>query len=137
MRTIQRLFALLIVGAIACGGDSTTAPEGISFGSYTLQSVNGQKLPYVILQSGTGSITLTEDHITISDGGSWAEIAVYRVTSNGTTTTQNDASAGSWLRSGNSLALYDGPTGQVSYTGNFSTNIITLSNSIGVQVFTK
>lgn len=136
---MRRFAALLIcLTVIACGSDASTEPTAVTFaGTYTLQTVNGQKLPFVLIQQGANAATLLEDHLTIADGGSWSETESWRITANGSTTNQTIASAGTWLRSGNSLALTDGATNKVVYTGTFSTNRVDLTSELGAQVFTK
>jgi hypothetical protein len=135
----MRRFALaLLVAAVACGSDAPSSPTEVTFaGTYTLQTVNGQKLPYVLLQQGANAATLMDDRLTIADGGSWSETESWRITDNGVTSNQTIASAGTWLRSGANLLLTDGATNKTAYTGTFSQNRLDLTSSLGVHVWTK
>ena len=64
----RSLLAMSVLGLVTCGGDDATGPESVA-GTYTLQSIDGQTLPGVILQVGTtyrleftaGSITLNQN----------------------------------------------------------------------------
>jgi len=80
---VCRVFlAFLVLGLVACG-DDIVGPEDIA-GTYTLQSIDGQTLPWVILQVGNtysmeimaGSITINQTMTcsrsltaTLTDGG--------------------------------------------------------------------
>ena len=80
---VRRVFlAFLVLGLVACG-DDVIGPEDIA-GTYTLQSIDGQTLPWVILQVGNtysmeimaGSITINQTMTcsrsltaTLTDGG--------------------------------------------------------------------
>ena len=63
---VRRVFlAFLVLGLVACG-DDVIGPEDIA-GTYTLQSIDGQTLPWVILQVGnTYSMEIMAGSITIN-----------------------------------------------------------------------
>ncbi|HEY4302836.1 MAG TPA: hypothetical protein VGM82_00100 [Gemmatimonadaceae bacterium] len=129
---MRTLAMLLIAGLmVACGGDSSTAPtvDNSFIGSFTLKTINGQRLPYVIAQSGNNSVTVTVDHMVIADGGSWTEVATYTVVTNGTSVTQIGGGGGTWIRTGNALGLTDGATNQLSYTGTFANGTLTMNGA--------
>lgn len=130
---------VFLVVLAACGGDSTGPKVDNSFiGNLTLQTVNGQRLPYVAVQQGNNSVTIAEDHLNISDGGSWVELTTYTVVTNGATTTQLGNDGGTWVRSGNQLFLTDGKTNTIDYTGTFANGTVTITGSGGaIFVFTK
>ena len=75
---VRRVFMLfLVLGLVACG-DDVIGPEDIA-GTYTLQSVNGQSLPWGLeagVEVTAGSITITQNMTcsrsltaTLTDGG--------------------------------------------------------------------
>ena len=69
---MRRLFlGVLCIALAACGSDKTTGPDvDLSFvGSYSLSQMNGTNLPFVMLQSGQSSISMTSDRLSIADGG--------------------------------------------------------------------
>ena len=134
---MRRLITALALAAVAaCGGDNATNPaSGSIAGTYTLRTVNGSQLPFTV-QSGTNSVTLTGDVITIADGGSWSETFAYTQTINGTTTNQTGTDGGSWSRAGTSVSL-DSDGGYNAYTGTFTGNSLNLTDGTLTQVFTK
>lgn len=136
---MTRFILACALALAACGGDNgPTAPDAVTFaGSYTLQSINGQGLPYVYAQVGNNSVTIVTHHLTIADGGTWSETLNVRNSQNGVVTTQTIAAAGAWIRSGNQLALIDGSDNQTEYTGTFSTNRLNLDGGGLAFVFTK
>jgi hypothetical protein len=76
-RMVRRVFlAFLVLGLVACG-DDVLGPEDIA-GTYTLQSINGQSLPWAEagVEVTAGSITLNQSMTcsrsitaTMTDGG--------------------------------------------------------------------
>ena len=129
------IVALATVGA--CGGDSvtsTTASASLA-GTYTLRTINGTALPFV-LQSGTNSVTVTADAITVADGGTWSEAGAYRQTVNGQTTSQVISDGGTWTRAGASVAFSSRTTS--GYSGTFTGSGFNLTDNSGAAfVFTK
>ena len=69
IRTIL-LSAMLAVPLVACGGDDSTGPSESYSGTYTLRTINGQNLPFLIIQVGADKIEWTSDKVTLSDNGS-------------------------------------------------------------------
>lgn len=128
------LSTLVVLGA--CGGDSSTAPTSSSMaGNWSLQTVNGANLPFTVYQSGTDQVDITSDVITFSASGSFTEATETRTTSNGQTTTQSDASAGTYVLSGTAITLTwsDGSTGTASVSG----TTMTATESGYAMVFKK
>lgn len=138
-RPARAIAAIALLTVSACGGDSSnsTSPTAVTFaGTYQLQTVNGQKLPYVAVQSGNNAVTITADQLSIADGGSWSETITVATTTNGTTTAQTAANSGAWVRSGSQLALLQ--NGANYFTGTFSSNRLDLANINGATfVYTK
>jgi len=87
---VRRVFlAFLVLGLVACG-DDVIGPEDIA-GTYTLQSVNGQSLPWVILQVGdTYSMLVTAGSITINKSMTCSRSLTVTETDGGTVTTTTD-----------------------------------------------
>lgn len=142
MRTTIRRTLLswaILCAAVACGSDSTSPPPvDLSLvGTYTLRTVNGSGLPFVILQSGQTSVSVTEGRITIADGGSWSETANLRTTANGQVSNQAYADNGTWLRSGNGIALSSAPNRNTAYSGTFTSNQLILNDGTFNSVYQR
>ena len=137
-QTSRALFAATLCALAACGGDSGTNPNNAAIdGTYSLHSVNGSPLPFTF-QSGTNSLTVTRDVLTVGSNGSWTESANYSQTVNGQTSTGTIADGGTWTRAGNSVEFDSQVSGDVAYSGTFSNGTLTLNDGSGfVQVFNR
>ena len=98
----MRRLALLLL-ALACGGDAT-GPEDSVAGTYSLRTVNGANLPYVVFQSGQDKSELTSDVLTLTES-SFTQLSTIRTTINGQVTTTTEADAGSFTRSGTAASF--------------------------------
>jgi len=99
---VCRVFlAFLVLGLVACR-DDVIGPEDIA-GTYTLQSVNGQSLPWVLeagIEVTAGSVTINENMTcsrsltaTLTDGGT---VVTVTNTDEGTYTFVNGAIMFAW-----------------------------------------
>ena len=61
---------LPFVFALACGDSGTNPNNEPIDGTYSLKTLDGSPLP-ITFQSGTSSITLTNDVLTVASNGSW------------------------------------------------------------------
>ena len=134
---MRRLVALLaLVTLSACGSDSTTSPNSAAIaGTYSLKTVNGSALPFLI-QSGTNSVKITSDAITIADGGTWSENGAYTQTINGQTSNQVVSDGGTWVRAGTQLTLVSSDS-STSYSGTFTGSSLNLGDGTLSFVFSK
>jgi len=117
------LFVLL--GALACSSDSS-GPEVSVVGTWQLQTVNGQGLPYVAAQAGSDKVELTADVLTVAAGGAFTQLTTIRITSGGTVTTQSIPDAGTYTINGTAVSFTfqsDGSSG----TGTLSENSLTVA----------
>lgn len=135
MKAFLMLVPLFLVQA-GCGGSTEPTVDNSFIGVFSLQTINGTRLPFVI-QSGATSISITNDRLTIVDGGSWSETLTYTSTVNGAATTQIANDGGPWLRVGNNLSLTSASNNQVAYGGTFSNGTLHLSDPSFTYVFTK
>ena len=103
---LRPLAALFLVLAAACSGKDTTAATSVSIvGVWTLQTVNGAPLPYLMDQAGADKSEMTGDVLTFLASGQFTEIAQVRVTSGGQVTTQTVPQAGTFTASKGSIAM--------------------------------
>ena len=125
------VLASLAMLLIACGGDKAIGPESVS-GSYTLQTVNGNKVPAAFYQDSlerdeflNGSVVLADDH-------SWTGQLGVR----GTDLTTNEMFVNGNAPIGGTYALKNG---QITLTDSFNGLIFTGTVgrgmlSIGTQI---
>lgn len=127
------MYGLILLVACADG----TAPEADFTGAYDLQTVNGHALPVVVAQSGPNTVSVISDHLVVADGGSWSEVAVYRLVENGASHDETQNDGGTWVRAGSQLSLYSAGSSATSYVGAITRNTLTFNDGTFVQVFTK
>lgn len=130
MRYLTALLSLALVGTVtACGADSTGPSDSYS-GTYALRTINGQSLPYILLQVGPDKVEWTQDALTVTDngttGGSFTQQSTLRVTASGQVTTQNVSDAGVYTRNGTAVILTANSDGTIA-TGTISGGRMTLS----------
>jgi hypothetical protein len=133
---MRRLFAALALAAVAaCGSDTSTNPNNDAVeGSYSLHTVNGQPLPYTVQGNGV-TIVLTSDVLTVSEDGSWKETITYRQTSDGVTTNEADADAGSWTRVANTITFESSAVGV--FEGTYAKGTVTFDDPGFLAVFKR
>ena len=129
------LYLLPLVALLACGADGSTNPGASIAGAYSLTTVNGAPLPFVVQQAGTYKYEITADTYTLAAGGTWTEVRADRTTSNGAVTTSTKTDAGVWSRNGTSITLTSTANGTLS--GTVSGNTLSLSSAGNTMVFTK
>jgi hypothetical protein len=122
---------ILLVAALALvsacgGGDDPTSPNDSFAGTYTLRTINGSNLPYTVVQVGADKLEITDDAITLNDGGTWTESGHYRETENGVVTTTSIVDAGTYTRTGTAITLASPTTGTVSGTVSGGTLTVSL-----------
>jgi len=121
MRFVRLVLALSLCAAASCGGDASVSPSTVSFtGDYTLKTIDGQNLPFVITQFVGFSQAVASSRLTIADGGSWSETRVRLTTQNAQTTQDTVVNSGTWVRSGNLLNLHSTVSGVTAFTGTFT-----------------
>ena len=124
--------SLLFVLA-ACG--SSTEPEPI-WGTYNLQTVEGQPLPYVLIQDEAGMLDITAGYMWLSSDMTFSRALTFRATVDGVVTTYTEYRTGTFRVSGSSLTLWPA-IGIGSVTGSFvdRTLAITYQGTLYVYVF--
>lgn len=123
MMTLKPTVVLAFVLA-ACGSDSSTGPSGV-VGTWSLQTVNGSALPFVVGQSGENKSELLADTIKLASAGGFIESSSFRTTLNGVVTLQTVADTGTYTLSGSTLTLSSTTSAGASGSGTVSGNTIT------------
>jgi hypothetical protein len=138
VRRRLRLAVITVLALTAACGDSATSPNGSVTGTFSLRTVNGNSLPVVLVQNGQGTVTVTDDRLTIADGGTWSEVGTFRVVQNGLTSTQTLADGGTWFQSGSSIVLQSNQSGLTAYSGTFTNTELMLTDDVPLSyVFSK
>ena len=128
---MRRVLAVLVALAlIACGGDSTTSPTASIGGTWSLRTVNGAPLPYVVLASGTDKEEIVSDVFTLTangvSGGAFTQLTTLRFTQNGQVTSQSIPDAGNYTLNGSAVTIQFNSDGS-TVTGSWSGNTITIT----------
>ena len=139
---IRRAFVRLAVAAAlslplaACGGDGGTGLDTELSGTYTLRTVNGQALPYVVESSGPNDrFELLGDEFTFSSR-TFTETTDFRVTERGVVTTDSFEDSGRYTLDGNALTVTFDSDGS-SATGAVDGNTFTLAGEGFVFLYRK
>ncbi|HEY0996721.1 MAG TPA: hypothetical protein VGD77_12075, partial [Gemmatimonadaceae bacterium] len=125
-RSLARIatFATLAFTLAACGSDSATSPTSVSVnGTYSLQTVNGAAVPFILQGSGANKVEIVSDVFTFSSAGTFTERAVLRFTENGVLRNENYDDSGTYTKSGTAITLRytDASTGSGTIDGNTMT----------------
>lgn len=136
MRLRTGLFpvALCAVLSLACGSDSTTAPNQDPVGVHNLVSVNGNSLPFVVT-TGDGQFELISGQFTFSTGGGC--VGAITVREVGTTGTEVMSNTCTWSRVGTQVTIQwtEGVTDTGTYQG--STLTFVASDIAGLTLVFK
>jgi hypothetical protein len=121
------LFLLVSVLCISC--DNTTGPDDL-LGTWRLQTVSGQALPYVLEQNATRKVELTGETVTLLASGRQTMVTSFRVTDGGNVTTESVPAPGNYTVDGSTLLLtFD--SDEDEYTAIVKGDIMTI-NDIGL-----
>jgi hypothetical protein len=137
LRRATVLACVPLAFTLGCTDNSTNPSTADISGTYSLQSIGGIPLPYSF-QSGTTTVTLTNDVLIVGSDGTWSETIAFTQVDNGQTTTGTLDDGGTWTRSGVSVNFFSQPAAATAYTGTYSNNTLTLDDGSGApQVFRR
>ncbi|MDB4881138.1 MAG: hypothetical protein JWL60_2584 [Gemmatimonadetes bacterium] len=105
MRRTLAVFAVLFVSVLAGCSDSSTGPNASVSGSYSLRTINGFSLPYVLVDRPGYREELVDETITIQENGTFSQQGSYRYTENGFVSVRAYDDFGTYTRSGTNLTL--------------------------------
>lgn len=103
--------AALLALTAACGGDGGTEPVSVA-GTYTLQSVNGGPLPFVIFDESGYKLEITAASYVLTGTGTFTNSASFRETEGGAVTTSTEGFAGRYTVSASTIT-FTGADGEV------------------------
>ena len=102
------LFAFAAVPMLGCGGDST-GPAASAEGTWNLQSVNGQGLPFTAASTSAPvyRFEILADQVVVNADGSFTEYTTSRETQGTAVTETTDTYTGTWSQHGNQVDITD------------------------------
>jgi hypothetical protein len=88
-------------------------------GRYSLRSMNGETLPFVLIQVVNDSVVVTSGHLQLNDDGTCSSSLSLTVTEGGQVTTETDSDTCTWTRTGSAIFFVwsDNSTDAGSLTG--------------------
>jgi hypothetical protein len=98
------LFVLTSFVVLACS-DSTTTPKDPLLGTWSLETVSGQPIPYILEQVGARKVELTGETVTLLATGRQTMVTSFRTTESGVVTTENIPAPGKYTVNGTTLTL--------------------------------
>lgn len=136
MRVFGKLCAaVLLAFTAACGGgDGPNEPVSIA-GTYTLQSVNGGPLPFVLFDGSGYKLEITSASYVLTDAGTFTNSAAFRETQGGTVLTSTETFTGRYTVSASTVTFTDSD-GEV-YTGTISGGNLVFNDEGLSAVFVK
>ena len=136
---MRRLLTMLaLTGFAACGGDSPTEVKVSTEGSYTLRTVNGAPLPYLIPEAttATSKYEIMDATTTLNIGGTYTYFDHVRFTFNGKAEILSYMEAGTFTLSGTAINLRSNQGGALM-SGTLGANTLTVVAQGTSYVYTK
>ena len=140
---VGMMAALCTVGAVACS-DSTSPFGDSASGTYYLDTVNGNQLPYIFSQ-GSSTVSIQADTYVLNNNGTYTETTQEQVSNGfgGSSVTQSEY--GNWYQNNNAVEFdpVQSTRGSLStYTGSltggtFSGGDLTISANGTVSIYSK
>jgi hypothetical protein len=137
---VMRVFGKLCAAAVlaftaACGGsDGVSEPVSVA-GTYTLQSVNGGPLPFVIFDESGYKLEITAASYVLTSAGTFTNSATYRETESGTVTMSTETYSGQYTLTDSTVTFTDSD-GEV-YTATISGGNLLFNDDGLTAVFVK
>ena len=101
---LRRSLLSLILSAIVLSCDNSTGPDDL-LGTWRLETVSGQGLPFILEQDGTRKVELTGETVTLLASGRQTMVTSFRVTENGNVFTESIPAPGNYTVNGSTLLL--------------------------------
>ena len=101
---LRRSLLLLLVSVVVLSCDGGTGPDNL-LGTWRLEAVSGQSLPYILEQDGTRKVELTGETVTLLASGRQTMVTSFRVTEGGNVFTESIPAPGNYTVDGSTLLL--------------------------------
>ena len=135
------LFLGIAFTLAACGRNDVVSPpasptpSAIS-GSYQLTTIDGQNLPFLVVEIGAYQARLVSGTLNLNANGTYSLEFTLRLDDSGNARASTDRDVGVWNITRDSIALVS-TAGDLAKTGTVSGNVITLQASSRVLVLRK
>lgn len=120
MRRIALLAAVLVLAA-GCQNDATN-PSGSVVGTYQLQVINGQNLPFTFTDNQGNVVRLNADQVTLSANGTYEDDSFVNVNGG---PAQTLVETGEYSAVNGSITFTDETDGGIQYGGSVSGTTLT------------
>ena len=121
------LFLLMSVVLASCTDSNNTGPEDNLLGTWRLETVSGQGLPYFLEQNGAQKVDLTGETVTLLASGRQTMVTYFRTTEGSNVTTESVPASGNYTVNGNKLLLtFDNDTDK--YTATINGDLMTIED---------
>jgi hypothetical protein len=103
---MRRLAAasLALVASVSACSSSTDASVSI-VGIYSLRTINGQSLPFLLVSDAQGTIEVTNGTVDLRADGTFSDVTTFRVVEGGQETIEVDTGTGTYRRTGNTVTF--------------------------------
>lgn len=109
------LASLVAAGACGSSSDSPTGPAvpTTPVGSYTITTVNGKALPVALFADASYTYEVTQGKLSLGSDGKYSVVTTFRQTLPGSVETFVDSTGGTWLQTGNAIAMTNSQDGSL------------------------
>lgn len=123
----------LAVTLAACGDDEAdpTGPSTVA-GTYSLTTVDGQVLPFTVIDLGAYRAKLASGTLALKSDGTYSFQIGIRIEDSGTIRTQTDDDAGVWNATGSTAVTLTSTEANFSRSGTVSGGALTLQSGPAV-----
>jgi hypothetical protein len=101
---LRRSLLSLLVSVVVLSCHDATGPDDL-LGTWRLESVSGQPLPYILEQDVTRKVELTGETVTLLASGRQTMETFFRVTEGGTVFTESIPASGDYTVNGSTVLL--------------------------------
>lgn len=102
---LRRYLLSLLTCAVILSCSDASGPDNRLLGTWRLQTVSGQPIPYILEQDGARTVELTGETVTLLASGRQTMVTSFRVTEGANVFTESIPAPGSYTVNGSTLTL--------------------------------
>jgi len=131
------LFACAAIALLGCGGDST-GPAASAEGTWNLQTVNGQPLPFTVLSNTAPAyrLEIVSDQLVANSDGTYVDNGTIRETQGTTVTESSEQDTGTWTQHGSQVEFTSDADASVA-TATVNGNQISINSEGVVGIYAR